>query len=440
MKRPLSVILTTIEYPPQSFSSGIGSYTKAIAEGLAARGHRVHVLTRGTDRNAIERQGDVSVEFVIPARAELPDNLKSTASMLALGVRGAAGELRYRRRLARRIHELVANDGFELVESADHMGEAAWYDPSRHPGVPYVVRLHTPMTYSEEAERIVPAWVGALAASQERRQVRHATHLSSPSAAMVPAFLKSLHATGRPVHVFPNPNLVGAGSAAPLSDPAGPPVVLFVGRLTGWKGVDTLARAVPQVLSRYPQARFQLVGSDPGAASGHASYRSHLESLLPASALGSVEFVGKVPHDELEGYYTRATVCVFPSRFDVQPYTCLEAMSYGKAIIGSSPSGMRDMLEEGAAGLLHDPPDVEDLASKLLTLLGDPELRRRLGARAFERVRTVFSTERALEATEEFYARAIDELRGQRQNQARTNARPRAGGRLTGTDGSHVAD
>lgn len=408
----MRIVLVTIEYPPQPFSSGIGSYTQAIAQGLAGRGHTVHVLTRGTDGDRVEAQDGVTVEYVVPARAELPERLHSTLAMIALGLRGISGEIRYRRRIARRLHALVERDGYELVETADHMGEAAWYDPGRHPAVPFVVRLHTPLCYSERIERNIPAWVTAVVASQERRQARHATHLTSPSGAMVDAFMDTLRLAGRPVHVNPNPPLVALRSSSPVPNPPGAPVVLFVGRLTGWKGVDTLMRAVPQVLRRFPEARFQLVGADTGPSHGYASHRAYLESLLPDDARPNVEFVGKVAPEAMEGFYRQATVCAFPSRFDVSPYTCLEAMNFGKAIIGSCRSGMREMLDGGAAGLLHRPPDAEDLADKIVQLLDDPDLRRRLGERAFDRARSALSAEAALDATEAFYEQAIDDLHG----------------------------
>lgn len=408
MTRRMRIAIASIEYPPQPFSSGIGTYTKVVAEGLTRRGHTVHVLTRGTDRNRVERHGNLSVEYVVPARAELPEQIGNTLRMALFGARGLLGEARYRRRIARRLHQLVDEEGYELVEAADHMGEAAWFDPSRHPGVPFVVRLHTPMSYSERLEPNVPPWVTAVVAAQERLQVRHASHLTSPAAALIPAMLEVLRAAGRPVAVYPNPRPPSLLPSAPAPDPQGPPVVLFVGRLTGWKGVDTLMRTVPEVLRRHPRARFRVAGADSGPTRGFPSYEAYLRSLLPPPAEAQVEFLGKVEHEALAEHYRRASVCVFPSRFEAQGYTCLEAMSFGKAIVGSAVGGMRELLDEGDAGLLHQPPDPADLAGKILTLLEDGGLRRRLGTRAFERARTRFSTERSLEAAEAFYARAID--------------------------------
>ncbi|MEJ2287886.1 MAG: glycosyltransferase, partial [Deinococcales bacterium] len=113
---------------------------------------------------------------------------------------------------------------------------------------------------------------------------------------------------------------------------------------------------------------------------------------------------------------------VFPSRFDNLPYDCLEAMSLGKAIVGSSQGGMVDLLDEGRAGLLHTPPDPEDLACRVAELLASPELRRRLGRAARTRATTAFAREASLDAAERFYRRAVAERR--RANASKRPVRP----------------
>lgn len=406
MRHAMNIVLATIEYPPQPFSSGIGTYTKHVAEGLAGRGHRVHVLTRGTDADRTVRDGRLTIEYVTPTRPELPSNL-TTGAMLALGARELAGELTYRRKVAARLHALVTDEGYDLVEAADHLAEAAWFEPRRHPGVPFVVRLHTPMAYSERIERSAPGWVTALVTRLEHHQAAGATHLSCPAAAVVEPFCDALDLADREVEVYPNPSPLPLRPEPARGD--GGRTVLFVGRLTGWKGADTLMRAVPEVLRRFPDTTFLLAGAETGPAHGHDSYQGYLRSLLPCEAQGSVRFLGKLRREELDRHYRDATVCVFPSRFEAQGYTCLEAMSFAKAIVGSAEGGMRELLDEGRAGLLHRPPDPADLADKIGTLLADPDLRAELGQRARERALTTFSFDHTLDAAEEFYERAIHE-------------------------------
>jgi glycogen(starch) synthase len=189
-------------------------------------------------------------------------------------------------------------------------------------------------------------------------------------------------------------------------------MVLFVGRVNHWKGTHLLMKAIPLVLERKPTARFVLVGADAFSYRGHASMREYLLGLLPQNCRDSVLFKGRLPHHEVGAQFQRASVCVFPSLFEVFGYTCLEAMTYGRAIVGSSNGGMSELLDDGRAGLLFTPPDYRELADKILSLLGDPDLRRTLGARARERVLAKYDMGIVLERFVEYYRQAIADLRG----------------------------
>jgi len=89
----------------------------------------------------------------------------------------------------------------------------------------------------------------------------------------------------------------------------------------------------------------------------------------------------------------KATVCAFPSLFENFPYTCLEAMARGAAVIGSRAGGMAEMIEHGVSGLLVEPSSPAELSAAIVSVLSDGELRRRLGGGARERVRSTFATE-----------------------------------------------
>jgi glycogen synthase len=102
-------------------------------------------------------------------------------------------------------------------------------------------------------------------------------------------------------------------------------------------------------------------------------------------------------------------VCVFPSLFENFPYTCLEAMSYGKAIVGSSHGGMTDLLGDGQCGLLYTPPDEHELARHITTLLSNKNLRDELGQKARQRALDYFGSERVMNLTEAFYNKALGE-------------------------------
>jgi glycosyltransferase involved in cell wall biosynthesis len=160
-----------------------------------------------------------------------------------------------------------------------------------------------------------------------------------------------------------------------------PPEILFAGRLSKEKGVlDLVAAATGLPLV--------VVGDGP----------------LRASVPGARGFV---PHDELEGFYERAAVVACPSRREGFGVVCAEAMAHGRPVVATAVGGHLDLVAHEETGLLVPPGDVSELRAALERLLGDPELRRRLGSAARERARERLSWERVTAATIAAYEEAL---------------------------------
>ena len=410
---PLHVVFVSIEYPPDPYSSGIGTYTKTVAEGLAARGHRVQVITRGV-LGAASRAvvNGVTVHRVWPERPPLP-SVFTPLGTAALALRSAAIELRYRRRLAALLERLVRHEGVDVIEAADHAAEPAFYRPRRHPRVPFIVRLHIPAAVTELFDRNLPEGVRRVLRAFERRYLRAATHLSAVSAGSNEVIAREM-GIAPAATVLPNPPPFDPHAVAPQRDAIDPDLVTFVGRVNRWKGADLLVRAIPHIRAERPNTRFVFVGAMAYAVPGFASIRDYLLSLLPEGDRAAVTFTDKVPMEAVAAHYHRAAVCVFPSRFEVFGYVCLEAMAFGKAIVASDHGGMAELLGGGACGLLFTPPDVPALAEQVLRVLRDGALRDHLGDMARARVLTHYDRDDILARTEAFYRRAIAERKGDR--------------------------
>jgi len=86
-------------------------------------------------------------------------------------------------------------------------------------------------------------------------------------------------------------------------------------------------------------------------------------------------------------------------------------MSYGKAVVGSRNGGMAELLEGGRSGCLFTPPDVDELAGHIATLLGNDDLRHCFGVRARRRVFSHYNSGMVLDQVETFYRRALEEVR-----------------------------
>lgn len=176
------------------------------------------------------------------------------------------------------------------------------------------------------------------------------------------------------------------------------PLVLFVGRLVAYKGVDVLLRAMVDV-----PARLVIVGDGP--------LRSELETLARSLALDTrTRFVGNAASDELTALYNGCDVFVLPSvtRAEAFGMVQLEAMSCGKPVVSTNlPSGVPWVNRHGVTGLVVDPGDARQLANAIATLVDDATLRNRLGAQGRARVEQEFSVRRMVEQTTGLYQKVV---------------------------------
>ncbi len=172
------------------------------------------------------------------------------------------------------------------------------------------------------------------------------------------------------------------------------PLVLFVGRLVPYKGVDVLLRALPGV-----NARAVIVGDGP--------LRAELEAQ--ARELGVAErvrFAGNASSQELTALYNACDVFVLPSvtRAEAFGMVQIEAMSCRKPVICTNlPSGVPWVNQHGVTGLVVPPGDPAALAQALEQLLGDPAGRARMGEAGRQRVEAAFSIRRMVEQTTGLY-------------------------------------
>jgi glycogen synthase len=405
----LHIALQTLDYPPDPTLSAIGLYTRELAVSLAERGHTVHVVARG-DRDDVVDDGPVTVHRVGPPRPDVPTSM-GAFRFFRFAAKRVGDEVRYRRRLARRLARIVHEEGIDLVEACDSSAESLLFPRLRPARVPFVVRLHMPTYVAELFDRNVPAVSRRIIQAVERRMILGATHVSAPTSAAAAFFRRALGLGTRRIAVYANPPTLDPDTVLAQHGDDGR-TVLYVGRLTVGKGAVTLAEAIPEVRARFPTARFVFVGPDGPTASGHDSLQARLLDVVPAEHHEAVVFTGHLDHEAVVERVRRAAVCAFPSAFESFGYACLEAMTLGKAIVASDTGGLRHLLDGGRCGLLFPFPAADRLAAQVVRLLEAPTLRASLGARARTRAQRGFGRARATDDIEGFYRRAVAELAG----------------------------
>jgi glycosyltransferase involved in cell wall biosynthesis len=181
---------------------------------------------------------------------------------------------------------------------------------------------------------------------------------------------------------------------------------VFLGRLTDWKALDIVIRA----LEKLPSAELQVIGDGPMLESW--------KSL--ASELGlkdRVHFVGWLPQQECANRLQSAIALVLPSLYECGGAVVLEAMAMGKPVIATRWGGPADYLDE-TCGILVEPESYSNLvsgfANAMQTLIQSPELARTMGAAGRERALRDFDWQRKIDQIIVIYRELAEKHAGSR--------------------------
>ena len=168
-------------------------------------------------------------------------------------------------------------------------------------------------------------------------------------------------------------------------DPAAP-VIGYIGSFYDYEGVDDLIKAMPLLRARHPAARLLLVG----AGAMEAAWRRAAAALPEPDA---VIFTGRVPHTQVERYYSLVDVLAYPRKASrltdlVTPLKPLEAMAQQRLVAASDVGGHRELITHGETGWLFAADDPAACAATLADLLDAREAWPAMKARALNHVRT----------------------------------------------------
>jgi glycosyltransferase involved in cell wall biosynthesis len=155
--------------------------------------------------------------------------------------------------------------------------------------------------------------------------------------------------------------------------------VLYLGRLSPEKGVETLLRA-----HAADNAEWRLVVAGSGPLLGH------LQPQFPLA-----EFTGHLTGADLEAKLREASIIVVPSEWhENNPLSVLEAMAHAKPIVASDIGGIPELVRHGQTGLLFEPKNTRQLSDRIRTMLSDHDLRRKFGDEARKIAEAEYSLER----------------------------------------------
>jgi PEP-CTERM/exosortase A-associated glycosyltransferase len=208
----------------------------------------------------------------------------------------------------------------------------------------------------------------------ETYALKHADHVTT----ICEGLKRDIVARGVPEsRVTVIPNAVDLGefrSGTPVDDElkralglAGRTVVGFIGSFYAYEGLDLLVQALPRVLQARPEARLLLVGGGPQEGNLRAA-------VLAAHLQDKVVFAGRVPHSEVQRYYSVVDVFAYPRHSIrlteiVTPLKPLEAMAQGQLLVASDVGGHRELIRDGQTGMLFEAGNAQALEKAILRML-----------------------------------------------------------------------
>jgi glycosyltransferase involved in cell wall biosynthesis len=181
-------------------------------------------------------------------------------------------------------------------------------------------------------------------------------------------------------------------------------MILFTGRIEPRKGVRSCREIARTILERYDVAM---------VFAGRDLFGYMADTLLPylkgRRLRGTVHYLGDLDLAGVRSCLREADIFLLPSLWENCPYSCLEAMAAGRAIVSSDQGGMPELIKDGENGLLARCGDAGSYVAGLERLIEDRALRERLGAAARRTVETGYTDLQVAEASVRYYQECLNQ-------------------------------
>lgn len=395
----MHICLVSKAYPPETGFGGIATYVYDLSHALRDLGHSIVVVSMTFGKERVTIENGIKVY-----RLNINHSWYKSLNAMSLGL---FKKVLYNVRLHYALRKILEEENIEIVEAPNWEGEAFVY--SFFKKIPLVVRLSTPAFKAAQinAQSGIPVnkLTYAIANWMEKWSILNADAIISNSEANRDTIEGEYGNLRKPVFVIPHGIRVAtigeeavyeARSCRKSID------ILYVGRQEPRKGFQVLVGAIPRVVVKHPEVRFIVIGEDI-QFNKIDSYRKYCLSNIPKSFHEYIDFKGFISSEELERHYRTCDIFVAPSLYESFGLIYIEAMQYGKPVIGCNIGGVPEVIDDGFTGFLVEPGESVALADRICELIEDEQKRREMGARARKAVLERFTRERMAKATIQVY-------------------------------------
>jgi len=414
----MKMAVLVYEYPPK-IVGGLGTYAAEITRKFVLMDHDVTVFTMNDDAGSLPtreiwRGMEIHRPLHIDISDSLPDVLAEDVKKWGRGIQLFSKILVYNYLSASKlVNELIRKENFkyDTVIAHDWLSAIAGITIKKEVELPFAFHVH-----STEKGRTLGNG-SEVVSNIELRGAKAADLIVTVSYAMKDELI-TLGFPKEKIQVCYNgvdpqkynPETVNTEQIRKIRDLYGikddEPMILFLGRLVGVKGVDRLIMAMPHVLQKKPKAKLVIVGL--------GDLQDYLVNLVKTMRMQdsvklNYEFISE---EERILHYAACDVAVFPSLYEPFGIVVLEAMSMERPVVvgAAGVSGMREIViccGEEQCGFHINPNNPADIAWGINSALENPEKGKWLGKNGRRRVLEEFAWDKIAEKTVELYEQII---------------------------------
>lgn len=380
----MRIAFLTPEYPHKTLKNGggLGTSIHNLTQALVAKGVHVSVIVIGQDANKEFTENGVNFYFFKQKKYRF------------------FGFYLYRKQIEKYVNEIISRENIDLLEAPDWTGITAFMKFQ----VPIVIRFHGSDTYfchlENRKQKIKNRLFEALAVKRATAFVAPTSFAGEVSARLFgipPEKVTTIH-HGLELDKFYNPT--------PEAYQEGK--LLYIGTIIRKKGVLELPGILKDIVRQFPNAKLYLIGSDSfDICTQSTSTWKLVQEQLDPEIRDNIEYLGKVPYQEVVGHVKSSHVCLFPSYAETLGMVTIEAMALHKPIVNSNIGWANELIVDGESGFLVHPGNQKLFASKVLSLLYDKNEAFRISKNARERAEVIFDINKIVNHNIEFYKKHI---------------------------------
>jgi len=381
----MHIAFLTPEYshPSIAKSAGIGTSIKNLASSLYNSGNDISIFIYNQPIQEIINDNGIKIHRIRRKKYKF------------------FGWYFYRKHIEQYCNQIIKQENIEVIEAADWTGITAFM----HFKIPLVIRFHGSDTYfchlENRKQKLKNFWFEKLAINKAQVFIAPTTFAGEVSKRLFKIKGKEIQTihNGIDLKEFENKE----------PEKFRKNTILYIGTLIRKKGVLELPEIFSKVRKVFPETKLILIGSDSfDIKTNSKSTWELMKNLFTKDDLSTVEYLGKIPYNEIQEHIKKANVCVFPTYAETLGMVTIEAMAMQKAIVNSNIGWSEELITDEESGYLVHPSNHDLYAERIMQLFENDYLVLQLGKKARERAEEKFNINKLAIENINFYQNIIN--------------------------------